>query len=62
MKIDYIEEYVSHLFRSMGTKGLIFVPYIATALAIDKGKYIDCKQNPEEVIKKFLPVIKKYNG
>ena len=61
MKLDYIEEYISHLFKSMGTKGLIFMTYIAPALAIEKGKYFDCKQNPADVIEKILPSIMKYN-
>jgi len=58
---DYIDEYYETLFKKMGTKGLIVVPYIAPAIMLKGGKYIENRCDPDEVGRMIDKAINKYN-
>jgi uroporphyrinogen-III decarboxylase len=61
VKDENIDEYYRELFSKMDPEGLIVVPYIAPAVALDKGKYIGIERDPEELGKKIESAILKYN-
>ena len=56
-----IESYYEQLFRTMGTKGLIVVPYIAPAIVLDKGKYEQASLDPDQIGLKIQQAIRKNN-
>jgi uroporphyrinogen-III decarboxylase len=61
MEETYIEEYYEMLFRKLGTRGLIVVPYIAPAIALKSGKYVEADLDPVAVGAKIEAAILAYN-
>jgi hypothetical protein len=61
VKDDYIEEYYEQLFKKLGTKGLIVVPYIAPAVDLYNSKYMDAYRNVDDVGRRIEAAIKKFN-
>ena len=57
----YIEEYYETLFRKLGTRGLIVVPYITPAIALRNGKYIEAALDPAAVGARIDRAIRTYN-
>jgi len=58
---DCIDEYYKNLFTKLGTKGLIVVPYIAPAVALKKGKYVEAKYVADKIGRIIEQAIQKYN-
>jgi len=57
----YVDEYYETLFKKMGTKGLIVVPYISPAIVLKGGKYVSANLDTERIGRKIEQAIKKYN-
>ena len=58
---NYVDEYYENLFKKLGTKGLMVVPYIAPAVTLENGKYVEAKLDPVRIGEKIEAAIKKYN-
>ena len=58
---DYIDEYYKCLFEKLGTKGLIVAPYIAPAIMLKGGKYVEARSDPDKIGRLIEKAILKYN-
>jgi len=55
-----IDHYYQQLFQKMGSQGLIVISYIATALSLQEGQYIDTRRDPG-IGKRIEQSIQKHN-
>ncbi len=58
---NYVDEYYENLFKKLGAKGLIVVPYITPAIELEKGKYTEAQLDPARIGHKIEEAIKRYN-
>jgi hypothetical protein len=49
------------LFGKLGTRGLIVAAYVAPAISLSKGKYVQARRDPQATGRAIESAIRKYN-